>query len=174
MRSLSFRTASRLRETSAVQCRGEYPVKRTLQSLFALAAVAVIVGQVETEQRVTAETRNQGLPDFFNSKPAQVLVRACGNCHSNHTDWPWYSHVAPVSWWVEQHVHEGRERLDFSEWETYSPWQRRDKLESICGLISTGRMPPPLYRYMHSEAQLSETEKTAVCSWGKEDSIRAR
>jgi hypothetical protein len=55
------------------------------------------------------------------------LVRACGNCHSNHTDWPWYSHVAPVSWWITQHVREGREKLDFSDWERYSAWQKRDK-----------------------------------------------
>jgi len=48
-----------------------------------------------------------------------VLVRACGNCHSNHTEWPWYSHVAPVSWWIAQHVREGREKLDFSGWEKY-------------------------------------------------------
>jgi Haem-binding domain len=149
-------------------------VKRTLQSLFALAAVAMIVAHVVTEQRVTAETRNQGLPHFFNSPPAQVLVRACANCHSNHTDWPWYSHVAPVSWWIERHVREGRERLDFSEWESYSAWQRRDKLESICGLISTRRMPPPLYRYMHPEAEVSETEKTTVCSLAKADPIRTR
>ncbi len=147
---------------------------RTLKSLFALAAVAVIVGQVETEQRVAVERRNQGLPLLFHSEPAQVLVRACGNCHSNHTDWPWYSHVAPVSWWVERHVREGRERLDFSEWETYSPWQRRDKLESICGLISTGRMPPRLYNSMHPEAKLTEMEKRAVCAWAKEETISAR
>jgi hypothetical protein len=48
---------------------------------------------------------------------ASVGLRACGNCHSNHTDWLWYSHVAPVSWWIAQHVREGREKLDFSDWE---------------------------------------------------------
>ena len=147
---------------------------RTLKSLCALAAVAVIVGRVETEQRVAVEPRNHGLPFVLNSQPAQVLVRACGNCHSNRTHWPWYSHVAPVSWWIERHVREGKERLDFSEWETYSPWQRRDKLESICGLISTGRMPPRLYNSMHPEAELTETEKKAVCAWAKEQNIVAR
>jgi Haem-binding domain len=142
--------------------------------MFALAAVAVILGQVHTEQRAAKELRNQDLPLLFNSEPAQVLLRACGNCHSNRTDWPWYSHVAPVSWWIARHVREGRERLDFSEWETYSPWQRRDKLESICGLISTGRMPPWVYNSMHPEAKLTETEKKAVCAWVKEEAIGAR
>jgi hypothetical protein len=147
---------------------------RTLKSLFAVAALAVIVGRVEPEQRAAIERKNQELPRAFNSGPAQVLVRACGNCHSNHTDWPWYSHVAPVSWWIAGHVREGRERLDFTEWETYSPRQRRNKLESICGLISTGRMPPRLYGSMHPEAKLTETEKKAVCAWVKEEMIGPR
>jgi hypothetical protein len=147
---------------------------RTLKSILALAAVAVIVGQVGNEQRAALEPRNQGLPLLSNSEPARVLMRACGNCHSNHTDWPWYGHVEPVSWWITRHVREGRERLNFSEWETYSAWQRRDKLESICGLISTGRMPPWPYTSMHPEAKLSEKDKKAVCAWVKEETITAR
>jgi Haem-binding domain len=105
---------------------------------------------------------------------ASVGLRACGNCHSNHTDWPWYSHVAPVSWWITQHVREGREKLDFSDWERYSAWQKRDKLDSMCGLISTGKMPPWLYTTMHAEAQLTEEDKNAVCAWVKEQTVAAR
>jgi hypothetical protein len=146
---------------------------RTLKSLFALAAVAVIVGQVELGQRADIKPRNEGVPLLFNSEPARVLVRACGNCHSNRTDWPWYSHVAPVSWWIERHVREGREQLDLSQWETYSPGQRRDKLESMCGLISTGRMPPRLYTSMHPEAKLTEADKKAICAWVKQVTMGA-
>lgn len=146
---------------------------RTLKSIVALAALAVIVGQVRTERRSGIEPRNRGqLPS--NSEPAQILLRACGNCHSSHTDWPWYSHVAPVSWWIARHVREGREKLDFSEWATYSTWQKRDKLESMCGLISTGRMPPRLYTAMHPEAELTEENKKAVCAWVEEQHFAAR
>ena len=146
---------------------------RTLKSIAPLVAVAVIVGQVGTEHRAAVEPRNRGRLSS-NSEPLQVLVRACGNCHSNHTDWPWYSHVAPVSWWIARHVREGREKLDFSEWETYSTMQKRDKLESMCGLISTGRMPPRMYTAMHPEAKLTDENKKAVCAWVKEQTIAAR
>jgi len=71
-------------------------------------------------------------------------------------------------------VREGRESLDFSEWETYSAEQRRDKLESICGVISTGRMPPQLYNFMHPEAKLTEKDKIAVCDWVHIETIGAR
>src|SRR6202158_44923 len=147
---------------------------RTLKSLFALAAVAVIVGQMEPQQRPAIERRNQDLPLLYNSPPAHVLVRGGGNSHSNHTDWPWYSHVAPVSWWIARDVREGRESLNLSKWETYSVPQRQEKVESICGLISTGRMPPRHYRSMHPEANLTESEKQAVCAWANEEASGTR
>ena len=137
---------------------------RTLKSIVALVSVAVIVGSAGTDQRAGSKPRNQERPLLSNPEITQVLLRACGNCHSNHTEWPWYSHVPPVSWWIAQHVREGREKLDFSEWETYSAWQKRDKLDSMCGLISTGRMPPRLYTAMHPEARLSEKDKKAMCA----------
>jgi hypothetical protein len=68
-------------------------------------------------------------------------------------------------------VREGREKLDF---EKYSVWQKRDKLDSMCGLISTGRMPPWLYTTMHPEAKLTEEDKKAVCAWVKEQTVAAR
>jgi Haem-binding domain len=71
-------------------------------------------------------------------------------------------------------VREGREKLDFSEWERYSTMQKRDKLESMCGLISTGRMPPRMYTAMHPEAKLTDENKKAVCAWVKEQTIAAR
>jgi hypothetical protein len=147
---------------------------RTLKSIVALAAVAVIVGGFGTEHRPAVEPGNRGLLLLSDSEPARILLRACGNCHSNRTDWPWYSHVAPFSWWIGQHVREGREKLDFSEWQTYSIWQKRDKLESMCGLISTGRMPPRVYTAIHPEAKLTAANKKAVCVWVKEQTIAAR
>ena len=138
---------------------------RTLKSIVTLVAVAAIAGRVGSEQRADIERKNRGLRLVSNSQPTQVLVRASGNCHSNQTDWPRYSHVPPVSWWIARHVREGRKKMDFSEWETYSIRQKRDKLESMCGLISTGRMPPRAYAVMHPEAKLTEEDKKAVCAW---------
>src|SRR5579864_3266809 len=115
---------------------------RVLKPIFTLAAIAVIVAQVAIERQPARNPGNVGPPHSVNSEPVQVLMRACGNCHSDRTDWPWYSHVPPVSWWIAQHVREGREKLDFSEWDTYSQWQQQNKLESICGLVATARMPP--------------------------------
>jgi hypothetical protein len=149
-------------------------VMRTLKLMVALAAAALIVGQVGIARRVASAPKTDGTPMSLDVEPPQVLLRACGDCHSNHTDWPWYSHVPAVSGWIAQHVREGRERLDFSEWDTYSQLQKREKLESICGLTSTGRMPPWQYTTMHPEARLSEEDKKAVCAWVADESTASR
>jgi Haem-binding domain len=149
-------------------------VIRTLKLLAVLAVAALIIGQSGTARRVATEPKTRGMPVSLNIEPPQVLVRACGNCHSNRTDWPWYSRVPPVSWWIAQHVREGRERLDFSKWDTYSQRQRQDKLESICGLIATGRMPPWQYTTMHPEARLGEKDKKAVCAWIEEEAAATK
>lgn len=147
---------------------------KTLKSILVLATAALILGQAVTAKRPAMEPKNRGLPLLSNSEATRVLARACGDCHSDRTDWPWYSHVAPVSWWIAQHVREGRKKLDLSKWERYSSSQKHDKLESICGLISTGRMPPWQYAAMHPEAHLTAEDKQAVCSWVKEETTAAR
>src|SRR5258708_33079707 len=102
---------------------------------------------------------------FRGSQVGNTLARACGDCHSNQTNLPWYGHVVPISWWITTHVREGRQELNFSEWSTYSAVRRRDEVESICGVISTGRMPPATYSALHPEARLGALDKEAVCVW---------
>lgn len=147
---------------------------KTLKVLLALLAVTVIVGEAGGEHRAAVEltSAEQSLSSY--PGPTRVLARACGNCHSNQTDWPWYSRVAPISWWIARDVREGRNKLDFSRWQTYSARQKRDKSESACGLITTGRMPPRLYSAMHPEAKLTEADKNAVCTWAKGQDAAAR
>ena len=101
---------------------------------------------------------------FRGSEVGKTLARACGNCHSNHTNLPWYGHIVPISWWIKSHVREGREELNFSDWNRYPARRRRDELESICGVISNGRMPPASYTALHPEARLSSQDKKAVCA----------
>ena len=134
----------------------------------------MIVELVGSEHHAAIAAGNQRLPLAWDAEPRRVLARACADCHSDHTDWPWYSRVAPVSWWIAHHVREGRQSLDFSEWEKYSDEQKRDKLESICGVIATGRMPPELYNLMHPGAKVTKKDKETVCQWVETETIRTR
>jgi hypothetical protein len=102
---------------------------------------------------------------FGSSEGGKTLARACGNCHSNQTNLPWYGEVVPISWWIQSHVREGRQALNFSEWAGYSARRRRDELESICGVISNGRMPPVSYKALHPESRLETHDKKVICAW---------
>jgi hypothetical protein len=96
---------------------------------------------------------------------AIVLPRACNDCHSNRTIWPWYSHVAPASWLVVSDVNRGRKALNFSEWSTYAAEAQQKHLSEICKEVTEGEMPGFSYTLIHRDAKLSEADKTAVCSW---------
>lgn len=147
---------------------------RTLRSIAALAVVGLMLGQAMSKPRIAMESRNQQSDPWPDSTTPEVLQRACGNCHSNRTQWPWYSQVPPVSWWIDRDVRQGRRKLNFSEWGTYSAKQKIDKMDSICGLISTGRMPPWVYTTLHPEARLRDEDKKTLCAWAKRRTVAAQ
>ena len=100
---------------------------------------------------------------------AQIIERSCQDCHSNRTAWPWYSHVAPVSWLITKHVNEGREILDFTDWATEPPSEGERML--ICDAVSDGRMPLRDYAAIHRNAKLSKQDVELICEWAAAPTI---
>jgi len=96
-----------------------------------------------------------------------ILQRACFDCHSNHTDFPWYSSIAPVSWFTKMHVKEGREHMNFSIWASYDDEKKLKYLEKIPKAIKS-KMPLPSYLIMHKEAKLSDDDKKLLTEWASE------
>ena len=94
-----------------------------------------------------------------------ILDRSCRDCHSNDTRWPWYSHVAPISWMLLQHVHGGRDRLNYSEWTSYDSDDQDKFLGGMCTLTKKGQMPLPSYLWLHRDAKLSDADIKAICAW---------
>jgi Haem-binding domain len=95
----------------------------------------------------------------------KILARSCNDCHSNNTKWPWYSNIAPLSWKVIEHVNEGREHLNFSNWAAYPPDDAEHAVEEMCEETEKGNMPIPDYLYLHPEAKLSKADVRALCDW---------
>ncbi len=98
-------------------------------------------------------------------KRAAPLLRACRDCHSEQTRWPWYSHLAPVSWWLRWTVDRGRERLNWSAWSDYTKAERLHLRRLVVDMIEEQRMPPPFYRSWHDEAELTRSELEAIRAW---------
>jgi hypothetical protein len=93
-----------------------------------------------------------------------LLKRSCYNCHSNHTDWPWYSHISPISLEVKSHVKEGRAWLNFSIWNQY-PEEKKQKLYKGIAKTIDWQMPPADYLWMHDEARLTPQERQMIKKW---------
>jgi hypothetical protein len=100
--------------------------------------------------------------------PATVgsaLDRACRDCHTNNTVWPWYTNVAPISWWIIDHVREGRRRVSFSDWADYDPSRQQKELTDICRRVERHNMPLTSYLMVHRDARLTDAERQAICEW---------
>ncbi len=96
-----------------------------------------------------------------------ILKRSCYDCHSNHTNFPWYSSVAPVSFFTKMHVKEGREHMNFSTWNSYSDEKKAKFLEKIPKAIKS-KMPLPSYLLIHKDAKLTDADKKAISDWASE------
>jgi hypothetical protein len=94
-----------------------------------------------------------------------IIERACQDCHSENTVWPWYSNVPPLSWQVHQDVSRARAFMDLSKWNGYTEAERRGFLLSIVAATQSHLMPPPRYLWMHSNARLSNTDLELLKAW---------
>lgn len=95
---------------------------------------------------------------FDSSTTRTLAVNSCYDCHSNETQWPWYSNVAPVSWLIQHDVEEGRQNLNFSDWSS-NALISQELFGAAAQMVSSGRMPPFYYAWMHPLAQLSDAER---------------
>ena len=137
-------------------------VKRIVRWSIAALAITLVVIQfipvdrtnppVETEVRATVEVR-------------QVLRRACYDCHSNETIWPWYSRIAPVSWLVARDVREGREELNFSTWNRPTTKERIKALHESQETVEEGEMPLWFDIPTHPQARLSVQDRSVLRAW---------
>lgn len=150
-------------------------VKKT--GLIVLVAL-VAIQFVRPELNKGNESQPAGISRMYKVPVAvqSVLKNACYDCHSNKTNYPWYSRIEPFGWWLERHIREGKEELNFSEFGNYSPRRQRSKLFAVEKSIEDGTMPIRSYTFMHKEARLTKEQKRLVMNWADKikDSINKK
>lgn len=119
------------------------------------------------------ETKSMRATAQLTPEVGAIFDRSCNDCHSSKTDWPWYSQIAPVSWWLKSHVDDGRRQFSFSEWGTYPQRKASVKLKEICEQVTTGEMPLKSYLLLHSAAKLSDADKKTICEWTVQERKRS-
>lgn len=106
-------------------------------------------------------THSMAVPDDV----SKILERSCFDCHSNHTNYPWYTNIQPVGYWLQHHVNEGKEELNFSEFNSYNGKRKNKKIKEIAEQIKEAEMPLFSYTIIHKEAKLTSAERDAINKW---------
>ena len=145
-----------------------------MKRLLKPAALVIVLGAIGIQFVRPAKTNPATDPERTLSARvevpndvAAVLDRACRDCHSNETTWPWYSQVAPVSWFVIDHVDHGRSHFNYSDWAKYEPREAANLLKDSCEMARKGAMPLPSYLWMHADARLAPADVETICAWTK-------
>jgi len=103
---------------------------------------------------------------------ASLIRNACYDCHSNQTNYPWYSNVSPVSWYLNQHISKGKEEVNFSVYGSLGKAEKIRFLDEFYEVIEGGDMPLRSYALIHREARFSKEETDALCSWSEQEALR--
>jgi len=130
-------------------------------ALWGLAIIFVIIQFVPVERVNPAVTGEIQVPDAVKS----IFETSCYDCHSNETEWPFYSYIAPVSWLVERDVTVGRKKLNFSKWDSYSLKRKKHKVEEIWEEVTEDNMPMFIYLITHPGASLDKEQKDILEEW---------
>lgn len=136
--------------------------KRVITVILVVVALGIggfLLIQVVPYGRDHSNPPVTGEPDWDSPQTRELAQRACFDCHSNETVYPWYSNVAPISWLTQHDTEEGRGRLNFSTWNSGG---KSRELDEIVEVVANGQMPPPIYLITHPEARLSASEKQAL------------
>lgn len=145
-------------------------IKKIIKYIFYILVIIFIVIQFFRPDKFSSnEITNEDITKNMqiNENVMNILNCACMDCHSNKTKWPWYSNIAPVSWFVTHHVNEGREEMNFSTWSKYPKGKQEKKLLEICEMVTENEMPLTSYTILHSNAKLTQEDKDILCNWIK-------
>ena len=133
------------------------------RALFALIAIVVLIQFIPVGRTNPPVTARINAPEDVTA----IFKRSCYDCHSNETNWRWYTYVAPVSWLTAGDVKSGRKHLNFSDWGSLTSDQQRQKANGIWEHVSENEMPLWIYTLMHPATKLSDTEKETVHRWAE-------
>lgn len=142
-----------------------------IKRFFTLALIAFIVMQFVRPDK-NEEGNYASVQTFLEeTKPissvAATLETACYDCHSNQTVYPWYAEIAPVSYWLSDHIKNGKRHFNVSEWSSYSAKRKDHKLEELIEMVEATSMPLDSYTWVHKDAILSDEQIKEMIIWAK-------
>jgi hypothetical protein len=142
-------------------------------SLLGLLIVLVIIQFFHPKRNISTAKSPDNIAAVYSvpDNVSSILSKACNDCHSNNTRYPWYSNIQPVAWWLNDHVKEGKRELNFDDFKNYVVARQYRKMEEVIDEVKKGDMPLTSYTLIHTDAKLNDQEKSALITWA--ESIRS-
>ncbi len=140
-------------------------LKKILLGLIVLLVIIQFIRPAKNNSNV--QTNHIANKYMMPKEVKEIFAKACDDCHSNNTRYPWYANIQPVAWWLADHVKDGKKHLNFDEFMSYRPYRQYHKLEEIDEVIQEGEMPMTSYTLAHSEAKLDANQKEILINWSK-------
>lgn len=141
--------------------------KKKILLFFLLLLVIIQVFRIDKSTKAVNPETDFIAMTSANGEVEHLLKVACYDCHSNQPTFPWYTNIAPVSWWIKHHIDEGSHHLNFSDWGTYSQKRKNHKLEECIEMVEEGEMPMDSYTWMHKDAKLTDAQKLQLVEFFK-------
>jgi hypothetical protein len=142
-----------------------WKVAKWLPIIVALVFVAIQFKRPARTNPPVDESQTIFVRTQMTPKVAAIFDRSCRDCHSNKTVWPWYTNFAPISWFIVDHVNQGRQHVNLSEWGRLDRDHQDKKLRQICDEVTDGAMPLSSYTPLHPGSKLSAEDLKALCDW---------
>lgn len=149
-------------------------MKRYRKTLTFLLIVIVLIQFIQPKKNLS-----NGIAEHDISKAYvipehvhQTFTQKCYDCHSNHTDYPWYFNVQPIGWWLAAHIYDGKQNLNFSEFKKYEQDQAEQKLNEIVDAVISRNMPMGGYVFLRPHTGLTDEDEQAIISWAKSAKLR--
>lgn len=146
--------------------------------MIVLLIALVIIQFIHPKKNKSEGAQINYIGNTFNVPPAVkiILAKACNDCHSNNTKYPWYTHLQPIHWWLNDHILEGKKELNLDEYNNRSLRYQYKKMEEIIEQIKEGDMPLNYYTWVHTNAKLTVDEKSNLTGWAESvmDTLKSR
>ena len=138
-----------------------------VKKILIVLLVSLVVIQFIRPTKNTSVDKTKDITTLYKMPDSVQMVfnKACADCHSNKTNYPWYASVQPLGFWLDDHVKEGKRELNFNEFASYRIAKQNHKLEEVIEQVKEGEMPLKSYTLIHKEADLTEAERVVLTKW---------
>lgn len=146
-------------------------MKKSILKKAAITAIVLlaVIQFFKIKENKSVQTSENAITQHYDvpENIQNILKISCYDCHSNNTNYPWYNKIQPVNWWLADHVNEGKRKLNFDEFNTYSIKKKLHKLDEVIETIRENEMPLKSYTLIHGDAKLSDSDKQEIETWAK-------